>query len=75
MSEWVPIAQWSECRQMEKPGIIFELRNTEGLSLFTRCSIKIPALPHDWRSPPVVFRAVPEQRPLHSSPIPKPSKK
>jgi hypothetical protein len=72
MSDWVPIGQWGDCRQMERPGIIFELRNAEGLSMFAPCAPTVPAPPHDWKSPPVVFRAIAEPRPRHSGPIPKP---
>ena len=72
MGEWVPIERWPECAQMEKPGIIFELRNADGLSLFTPCVLPLPQVPFDWKSPPVVFRAIPAPPPVHSSPIPKP---
>jgi hypothetical protein len=75
MSDWVPIVQWSECRQMERPGIIFELRNAEGLSMFSPCAATLPAAPQDWKSPPVAFRAIAGQRPRHSTPIPKAEKK
>ena len=37
MSEWMAIAQWQECEKLARPGIIFELRNSEGQSLFTPC--------------------------------------
>ena len=35
MGEWMAIAQWHECEQMARPGIVFELRNSEGQSLIT----------------------------------------
>lgn len=71
MSDWVAIEQWAECARMEKPGIIFEIRNREGLSLFTPCVAPLPEVPFDWQSPPVQFRAMPEQPAVHSSPLPK----
>ena len=72
MSDWISMDQWPDCLGMEKPGIIFELRNREGLSLFTPCVMPMPELPFDWQSPPLHFRAVAEPLPEHSSPIPKP---
>jgi hypothetical protein len=56
---------------MERPGIIFEVVNADGRSLFTQCVDPLP-MPFDWTSPPMHFRAVAEHRPRHSSPIPKP---
>ena len=43
MGEWMAIAQWHECEQMARPGIVFELRNSEGQSLFTPCVAQLPA--------------------------------
>jgi hypothetical protein len=57
---------------MERPGIIFELRNADGLSLYTPCVFPMPQPPADWNSPPLEFRAIPEPVPIHSSPIPEP---
>ena len=37
MSEWIAIEQWQRCLEMTRPGIVFEMRNAEGLSLFTPC--------------------------------------
>jgi hypothetical protein len=71
MSEWMAIAQWHECAKMARPGIIFELRNEQGQSLFTRCVAALPAIPSDW-APAVRFRAVAEPKPEHSAPIPSP---
>ena len=75
MSEWIPIAQWAECARSQRPGIVFELRNSEGLSLFTRCAVSLSEIPHDWKSPPIAFRAVVESPARHSNPIPKPQGK
>ena len=72
MSDWIAIEQWSECVRMERPGIVFELRNEQGLSLFTPCVLPLPEAPFDWQSPPNTFRAVEATKPRHSSPIPKP---
>lgn len=72
MSEWISIAQWQECVNMARPGIIFEIRNAEGQSLLTPCVVPLPNMPFDWKSPPVRFRAVAEPRPEHSTPIPPP---
>jgi hypothetical protein len=44
MTEWIAIARWPDCRKLEKPGIIFELQNASGHSLFTRCLVD-PAVP------------------------------
>jgi hypothetical protein len=72
MSEWMAIAQWHECRAMARPGVVFEIRNTAGQSLFTPCVVPLPPMPFDWTSPPVRFRAVAEPMPEHSSPMPEP---
>ena len=72
MSEWMAIAQWHDCEKLARPGIIFELKNSEGQSLFAICSERLPPTPFDWKSPPVVFRAVPQPKPQHSAPMPRP---
>ena len=72
MAGWIAIDQWKDCVRMERPGIIFEIRNAEGQSLFTKCVVPMPPMPWDWKSPPVKFRAVPEPKPQHSTPIPPP---
>jgi hypothetical protein len=72
MSDWMAISQWHECQKMARPGIVFELRNAEGQSMFTPCVVPLPAMPFDWKSPPVIFRAIPAPKPQHSTPIPKP---
>ena len=61
MGEWIAIAQWHECEQMARPGIVFELRNSEGQSLITPCVAQLPPTPFDWKSPPVMFRTVPRR--------------
>ena len=72
MSEWMSIAQWWDCANMARPGVIFEIRNAEGQSLLTPCVVPLPNMPFDWKSPPVRFRVVTEPRPEHSTPIPPP---
>jgi len=72
MGEWMAIAQWHECEQMARPGIVFELRNSEGQSLITPCVAQLPPTPFDWKSPPVMFRAVSAPRPQRSTPMPAP---
>jgi len=72
MGEWIAIALWQQCAQLAKPGIVFEVRNAEGQSLLTPCVQQLPAAPFDWASPAKEFRAVPEPKPEHSSPIPAP---
>ena len=72
MSEWMAIEQWERCVEMARPGIVFEIRNAEGLSLFTPCVTPLPKPPFDWKSPGIEFRAVFEPPPQHSTPIPPP---
>jgi hypothetical protein len=72
MAEWIAIDQWERCVEMARPGIIFEIRNAEGLSMFTPCVLPLPVPPFDWRSPGVEFRPVPEPPPMHSTPLPPP---
>jgi hypothetical protein len=72
MSDWMDIDQWRDCAAMERPGIVFELRNAEGQSLFTPCLPHLPAQPFGWASGPVEFRAVAEERPERSGPMPEP---
>jgi hypothetical protein len=72
MSEWLAIEEWERCLEMARPGIVFEIRNAEGLSLFTPCQVSLPDMPFDWSSGPVAFRAVVEPEPHHSTPIPPP---
>ncbi len=72
MSEWMSIDKWPDCTRWERPGIVFELKNAEGLSLFAPCGA-LPALPFDWKSSPLLFRAVEEQPATHSTTIPPPA--
>jgi hypothetical protein len=74
MSDWIDISRWPDCAKMERPGIIFEVRNGLGQSLMTPCVVPMPALPFDWTSPPVMFRAVEAPAPRHSDPMPEPPK-
>ena len=73
MVEWLAIEQWQRCVEMARPGIIFEIRNAEGLSLFTPCGA-LPPPPFDWKSPPLRFRVVAEKPAIHSAPMPTPPK-
>jgi hypothetical protein len=70
MSDWIAIAQWHQCRDLERPGIVFELQNVDGRSLFSRCTHEVPKAPFDWTSPPIRFRPVAELPPERSSPLP-----
>ena len=72
MGEWMPIERWPDCKQMERPGIVFELRNQQGQSLLSPCVPELPQAPFDWLSGPVEFRPVPELPAEHSRPIPAP---
>jgi hypothetical protein len=72
MSEWMAIAQWEECQKLSRPGIMFEIRNADGQSMWTQCVVPMPAAPFDWKSPPIEFRAVPQRAPRRSEPIPPP---
>jgi hypothetical protein len=72
MSEWLAIAEWQRCVEMVRPGIVFEIRNAEGLSLFTPCVVPLPPMPFDWKRPAAEFRAVVEPQPKHSAPLPAP---
>ena len=72
MSEWVSIDQWKECTQMERPGIVFEIVNSDGQSLLTPCVGRLQT-PWDWKSAPVQFRAILAPKPRHSTQIPPPA--
>lgn len=61
-------------RELAQPGVIFEIGNAEGKSLFTPCVMPLPPTPFDRKSPPLRFRAVPEPAPEHSAPIPPPKR-
>jgi hypothetical protein len=73
MSEWMSVERWHECVRMERPGVVFELRNAGGERLLTTCAKQLP-LPSGWTSRPTEFRVV-AVGPRHSSPIPGPSGK
>jgi hypothetical protein len=72
MSEWISIAQWRDCAQMARPGIVFEIRNAKGQTMLAPCVQPLPEAPFDWSSPPLQFRPVAEPKPEHSAPIPPP---
>ena len=73
MVDWIPMDQWLDCAGMERPGIVFEIRNAHGQSLLTECLPEKPQAPFDWTAPPLEFRPVPEAPARHSSPLPEPS--
>lgn len=73
MGAWIAMEQWAHCTEMARPGIVFELRNAEGLTLTTPCVVPAPPPPFDWTSPPVVFRAIVETAPTHATPLPPPA--
>lgn len=72
MCDWVDFSRWPECKEMERPGIVFEVVNGEDLRMLTQCVVPLD-LPFDWKSAPVKFRPVPEPRPRHSTPLPRPA--
>lgn len=73
MYDWIPIDQWAECSTMERPGIVFEIRNADGQTLMTACVPEAPKAPFDWTAPPIEFRPVPQPPAQHSEPLPPPS--
>ncbi len=72
MGEWISIDHWDRCRELERPGIIFEIRNAAGQLLLTRCVQPVPEMPFDWNLPALEFRVIPEPAPGHSAPLPEP---
>jgi len=73
MDGWTPIEKWHECARMERPQTHVEVRNADGMTLFTTCGTGLPDKPFDWRTGPVEFRIVAAPRPRRSDPIPAPS--
>jgi hypothetical protein len=71
MSDWISYDRWPECSRLERPGFVFEVKNAEGQSLFTACTVPLQ-LPFDWKSPPLHFRLVAAPPERRSSPIPSP---
>jgi len=59
-------------RRAAAPGIVFELKNAEGRTMLSPCVAQVPAKPFDWKSPPVMFRAVDAPKPQRSTPMPPP---
>jgi hypothetical protein len=72
VGEWLAIEEWAKCAEMARPGIVFEVRNAEGLTLLTPCTAARPPTPFDWRTPGIEFRAVVEAPPQRSAPLPPP---
>jgi hypothetical protein len=71
MGEWIDMDRWVDCASMERPGIIFEVVNADGQSVFTPCVAEVP-VPFDWTSQPIKFRPIEEPEPRHSDPLPLP---
>lgn len=46
----IAIAQWHAGEKMARPGIVFELRNAEGLTMLSPCTAQVPEKPFDWKS-------------------------
>lgn len=74
LSEWVSMSRWEDCKKLERPGVIFEIRNIDDQRLFTNCISPPPKVPFDWKSPPVSFRAIEEPKSRHSDPLPPPGR-
>lgn len=72
MDGWIAIEQWARCQEMARPGIVFEIRNRDGNRMVSECVVPMPPAPFDWKSGPIEFRAIAEEPPRHSSPIPAP---
>jgi hypothetical protein len=70
--DWLDFDRWPECIEMQRPGIVFEVVNADGLNVLTNCTVPLE-LPAGWTSPPLRFRAVAEPTPGHSSPLPPPA--
>jgi len=74
MSEWMNIDRWPECTQLQRPGYVFEVVNSDDQRMLTQCEQKLP-VPFNWRSPPVRFRLVEAPPARHSEPLPKPQRR
>jgi hypothetical protein len=72
MVDWIDFDRWPECRDMERPGIVFEVENADGQSILTTCTIPLE-IPTDWTGGPIRFRSVDAPRPRHSDPLPPPA--
>jgi hypothetical protein len=73
MTDWIDFDRWPECRDLERPGIVFEVENAEGQSLLTTCTIPLE-VPFDWTGGPIRFRPIEEPKPQHSAPLPAPAR-
>jgi hypothetical protein len=73
MGEWISIEEWPDCVRLERPGIVFEIRNRDGQTLLTPCVVPLPDMPFDWTSPAESFRSVSEAPAVHSEPLPAPA--
>ena len=68
-ADWISMDQWARCAELSRPGIVFEIRNVEGLSLFTPCVMPPPEAPFDWTLPLFEFRPVAEEPAEHAGPM------
>ena len=56
--DWISFDQWPRCQEMERPGIVSEIRNAEAQLLTTRCVVPRPEFSFDGKPQPLEFRAV-----------------
>ncbi len=73
MSEWMAIAQWHECEKLTRPGIVFELKNAEGLTMLSPCVAQVPAQAFRLEVAPGRVPRGRCARPRHSEPMPPPT--
>ena len=62
MSDWISIDEWSRCLEMERPGIVFQIRNADGQLLTTHALFRCPS-----------FHSIGSRRRLNSARFPRPS--
>jgi hypothetical protein len=74
MSEWIDFVRWQDCREMERPGYIFEVVNADEQYMLTPCTPTVE-MPFDWTSSPIKFRMVAEPPLRRSDPLPPPIQK
>jgi hypothetical protein len=72
MSDWIDFSHWPDCATLSRPGYVFEVANAQDQRLLTPCAPELE-VPWDWKSGPVRFRLVIEEKPVHSTPIPPPA--
>lgn len=67
--DWIDIDRWVDCRQLQRPGYVFEIVNDSGQAIQTLCQLPLQ-WPEDW-PPPTKFRlmvAPPPQAPDRLNP-------